>query len=160
MDYAAPRGPLGHTAQLGHHVQALLLAQVLGAHDRLLIEQVAGAGLLLEVTLDHVYGPIHLLAGDLPGPLVGDGLSHLVCTSSPRRFGDACNVCSAVPNFRVMAPRVSVKDIFGEHLGHLPPLVSAIRPNPGYSRPTKASPTSRGTTGMVFSARQKSRSSS
>src|SRR3712207_3692264 len=124
------RSILDHAAKLGHHVQALLLAQVLGAHDRLLVEQVAGAGLLLEVTLDHVYGPINLLAGDLLGLLVGDGHRHLVCTSSPRRFGDACNVCSAVPNFRVKAPRVSVKDIFGEHFGPSPALVSAIRPNP------------------------------
>src|SRR3712207_463560 len=49
-----------------------LLAQVLGAHDRLLVEQVAGPGLLLEVTLDHVDGPVHVLAGDLAGLLVLD----------------------------------------------------------------------------------------
>src|SRR3712207_2165953 len=74
----ATLGPVfsDHAAQLGHHVQALLLAQILGAHDRLLVEQVAGAGLLLQVTLDHVYGPIHLLPSDLFGPLVGDGYSH------------------------------------------------------------------------------------
>src|SRR5215213_6468267 len=68
---------LHHAAQLGNHIQALLLAQVLGAHDRLLVQQVAGPGLLLEVTLDDVYGPVHVLAGDLAGPLVGDGHSHL-----------------------------------------------------------------------------------
>src|SRR5919199_4765693 len=56
---------LDHAAQLGNHVQALLLAQILGTHDRLLIEQVTGTGLLLEMTLDHVYGPIHLLTGVL-----------------------------------------------------------------------------------------------
>src|SRR5215211_2806689 len=68
---------LHHAAQLGNHIQALLLAQVLGAHDRLLVQQVAGPGLLLEVTLDDVYGPVHVLAGDLAGLLVGDGHSHL-----------------------------------------------------------------------------------
>src|SRR5215216_4601429 len=80
---------LDHTAQLGNHVQALLLAQVLRTHDRLLIEQIAGASLLLEVTLDHVDGPIHFLAGDLLGPLVSNGYRHLFVTSSPRRSGDA-----------------------------------------------------------------------
>ena len=54
---------LHHAAELRDHVEALLLAQVLRAHDRLLVEQVAGPGLLLEVTLDHVDGPIHVLAG-------------------------------------------------------------------------------------------------
>src|SRR5687767_9771910 len=68
---------LHHAAQLGNHIQALLLAQVLGTHDRLLIQQVAGPGLLLEVTLDHVYGPVHILAGNLAGLLVGDSQSHL-----------------------------------------------------------------------------------
>src|SRR4028119_2380592 len=61
-----------HAAELRDHVEALLLAQVLGAHDRLLVEQVAGPGLLLEVTLDHVDGPVHVLAGDLAGLLVLD----------------------------------------------------------------------------------------
>src|ERR671932_1795241 len=73
----AARAHLDHAAQLGHHVQALLLAQVLGTHDGLLVEQVAGAGLLLEVTLDNVNGPIHLLAGNLSNPLVGDGYGHM-----------------------------------------------------------------------------------
>src|ERR687883_1896766 len=73
MGYSLRGLNLDHAAQLGHHVQALLLAQVLGTHDRLLIEQVTGTGLLLEVTLNHVYGPIHLLAGNLSNPLVGDG---------------------------------------------------------------------------------------
>src|ERR671920_378610 len=68
---------LHHTAQLGNHIQALLLAQVLGTHDRLLVQQIAGPGLLLEVTLDDVYGPVHVLAGDLAGLLVGDSHSHL-----------------------------------------------------------------------------------
>src|ERR671917_1848473 len=85
----ASRGGLNHTAQLGDHVQALLLAQVLRTHNRLLVEQVAGASLLLQVTLDHVDGPIHFLAGDLLGPLVSNGYRHLFSTSSPRRFGDA-----------------------------------------------------------------------
>src|SRR5215212_300228 len=71
------RGGLHHAAQLGNHIQALLLAQVLGAHDRLLIQQVTGPGLLLEVTLDDVYGPVHVLAGDLAGLLVGNSQSHL-----------------------------------------------------------------------------------
>src|ERR687889_605729 len=83
------RGGLDHAAQLSNHVQALLLAQVLRTHNRLLVEQVAGASLLLQVTLDHVDGPIHLLAGDLLGPLVSNGYRHLFSTSSPRRFGDA-----------------------------------------------------------------------
>src|SRR5215204_7030691 len=77
--WALGHAGLHHAAQLGNHIQALLLAQVLGAHDRLLVQQVAGPGLLLEVTLDHVYGPVHVLAGDLTGLLVGDGHSHL-CT--------------------------------------------------------------------------------
>jgi hypothetical protein len=41
------------------------------------------------VTLDHVDGPIHFLAGDLLGPLVSNGYRHLFVTSSPRRSGDA-----------------------------------------------------------------------
>src|SRR5918995_146533 len=73
----AIRANLHHAAQLGDHVEALLLAQVLGAHDRLLVEQVAGAGLLLEMTLDDVYGPVHLLAGHFARLLVRDGESHL-----------------------------------------------------------------------------------
>src|ERR687889_548249 len=73
----AIRANLHHAAQLGNHIQALLLAQVLGAHDRLLVQQIAGPGLLLEVTLDDVYGPVHVLAGDLAGLLVGDSHSHL-----------------------------------------------------------------------------------
>src|SRR5829696_5982511 len=68
---------LHHVAQLGNHIQSLLLAQVLGAHDRLLVQQVAGPGLLLKVTLDDVYGPVHVLAGDLAGLLVGDNHSHV-----------------------------------------------------------------------------------
>src|SRR5919202_6127006 len=70
-------GSLHHAAQLGNHIQALLLAKVLGAHDRLLVQQVAGPGLLLEVTLDDVDGPVHILAGNLAGLLVGDSESHL-----------------------------------------------------------------------------------
>src|SRR5215218_1358570 len=62
----AIRANLHHAAQLGDHIQALLLAQVLGAHDR-----------LLEVTLDDVYGPVHVLAGNLAGLLVGDSHSHV-----------------------------------------------------------------------------------
>src|SRR5215208_1055182 len=73
----AIRANLHHAAQLGDHIEALLLAQVLRAHDRLLVQQVAGAGLLLEVTLDDVYGPVHLLAGDFARLLVRDGESHL-----------------------------------------------------------------------------------
>src|SRR5215212_3561664 len=73
----AIRANLHHAAQLGNHIQALLLAQVLGAHDCLLVQQVAGPGLLLEVTFDHVYGPVHVLAGNLTGLLVGDGHRHL-----------------------------------------------------------------------------------
>ena len=64
---------LDHAAQLCNHVQTLLLAQVLGTHDRLLVKQVAGTSLLLEVTLDHVDGPIYILAGNLFNPLVGNG---------------------------------------------------------------------------------------
>src|ERR671916_989574 len=88
---------LDHAAQLGNHVQPLLLAQVLGTHDRLLVEQVAGAGLLLEVTLDHVDGPIHLLAGDILCPLVSNGYRHLFVTSSPRRSGDALTLVTFAP---------------------------------------------------------------
>lgn len=73
----AIRANLHHAAQLGDHIQSLLLAQVLGAHDRLLVQQVAGPGLLLEVTLDDVYGPVHVLAGNLAGLLVGYSHSHL-----------------------------------------------------------------------------------
>src|ERR671916_2446459 len=75
------RCALHHAAELRNHVEALLLAQVLRAHDRLLVEQVAGPGLLLEVTLDHVDGLVHVLAGDLAGLLVGDSESHLSSTS-------------------------------------------------------------------------------
>src|SRR5918993_5053175 len=69
-------GGLDHAAQFGNHVQPLLLAQILRTHDRLLVEQVAGTSLLLEVTLDYVDGPIHLLAGNLFNPLVGNGDRH------------------------------------------------------------------------------------
>src|ERR687894_142183 len=75
--WALGRAGLHHAAQLGNHVQALLLAQVLGAHDRLLVQQVAGPGLFLQMTLDDVYGPVHVLAGNLAGLLVGDDHSHL-----------------------------------------------------------------------------------
>src|SRR5829696_2334198 len=75
--WALGHAGLHHAAQLGNHIQALLLAQVLGAHDRLLVQQVAGPGLLLEVTLDDVDGPVHIFAGDLAGLLVGDSKSHL-----------------------------------------------------------------------------------
>src|SRR5215210_5046327 len=148
---------LDHAAQLGNHVQTLLLAQVLGTHDRLLVEQVAGASLLLEVTLDHVDGPIHLLAGNLFNPLVGDGDRHIY-TSSPRRFDETCNVCSALPDFRVKARHALVKNIFGEHFGSSTAPHSARGPSSSYRRSTRAFLSRRGTTGTVFSARQKSRS--
>jgi hypothetical protein len=80
------RAGLHHAAQLGNHIQALLLAQVLGTHDRLLVEEVAGPGLLLEMTLDDVDGLVHVLAGNLAGLLVGDSKSHLSCTSFPSRI--------------------------------------------------------------------------
>src|SRR5919107_513823 len=69
-------GSLDYAAQLCNHVQTLLLAQILGTHDRLLVEQVAGTSLLLEVTLDYVDGPIHFLAGNLFNPLVGNSDRH------------------------------------------------------------------------------------
>src|ERR687897_1409107 len=75
--WALGRAGLHHAAQLGNHIQALLLAQILGAHDRLLVQQVAGPGLLLQVTFDDVDGPVHILAGNLAGLLVGDSESHL-----------------------------------------------------------------------------------
>ena len=64
------RANLHHAAQLGDHIQSLLLAQVLGTHDGLLVQQIAGAGLLLQVTLDDVYGPIHVLAPTATSPPV------------------------------------------------------------------------------------------
>src|ERR687886_2448010 len=55
-----------------------MLAQVLGAHDRLLIEQVTGTGLLFKVTLDHVYCLVYVLASKLSDLLLGDGCPHLL----------------------------------------------------------------------------------
>src|SRR5919107_4323891 len=75
--WAIDHAGLHHAAQLGNHIQSLLLAQVLGAHDRLLVQQVAGPGLLLQVTFDDVDGPVHILAGNLAGLLVSNSESHL-----------------------------------------------------------------------------------
>src|SRR5215218_6151271 len=105
--------PLHHAAQLGDHIEALLLAQVLRAHDRLLVEQVAGAGLLLEVTLDDVYGPVHLLAGDFARLLVRDGESHLSDHLLPIvESSGSCNDLSALANPRVMGRQSLVKTYF------------------------------------------------
>src|SRR5829696_8063042 len=83
-------------------------------------------------------------------PLLG-GLATL------QRF--TCNVCSAAPNFRVIAHCPPVKNIFGELSSFFTaPRLSTEPGNPVYLWSAKAPPSRRGTTGTVFSARQKSRS--
>src|ERR687893_2081682 len=45
----------------------------------------------------------------------------IASTSSPRRFGEACNIRSAVPNFRVIARQTLVKNILDKYLGRFAP---------------------------------------
>src|SRR4051794_27523185 len=52
-----------------------------------------------------------------------------LCTSFPRQFGNACNVCTAMPNFRVKAGQALVKKIFGEYLSPSPRISFGRRAN-------------------------------
>src|SRR4028118_200079 len=94
MGYTLRWSSLDHAAQFSDHIQSLLLAQVLRTHDCLLVEQVAGTSLLLQVTLDHVNGPIHLLASNLFDLLVGDGNRHI---SAPPFLGGLATLVTFAP---------------------------------------------------------------